>query len=144
MLKNHFESITMLSREFSNLSEEEFVEISDKNYELQGFFERNGQSLVFYNPSGNFEGFCVDTNSKATENYNLAGRFEGLLSKDFSCIKYAKSGEYDGYYIAVNGYICEFDEKGSFLGYYGKNKDGSINKYDALGKMELSIKRTKK
>lgn len=141
-MKNCFESISLLSMDFSNLAEKETIKITGKNQELCGFLEKTDGGFMFFNQNRAFEGFCATNPLGNIEQYNSLGSFNGFITNNDSMIKYGKSGEYCGYFIPENGNLSEFDKKGSYLGYFCKENDGSVNKYDSMGKLELSLKKS--
>jgi len=140
-MDNRFETITLFSEEFEKLKDKETVRIFGKNYELQGFLEKFDSYLVIFNKNRIFEGFCSANKHGHFEKFNSQGAFNGFVSCDKSLIKYGKSGEYQGYYSDDNGCLNEFDCRGAYLGYFKKDSNGFVRKYDSMGKLELSFEK---
>ena len=140
-MDNRFETITLFSEEFEKLKDKETVRIFGKNYELQGFLEKFDSYLVIFNKNRIFEGFCSANKFGSFEKFNSQGAFNGYVSGDKSMIKYGKSGEYEGYYYNENGCLNEFDVRGAYLGYFKKDSNGFVRKYDSMGKLELSFEK---
>lgn len=140
-MDNRFEALNFFSEEISNLKEKETVKILSRNRELCGFLEKFDQYLIIFNKHKNFEGFCASNKIGNIEKYNSLGLFDGYYSQDGSLVKYGKSGEYKGYYVSDKDCLAEFDDKGSFQGYFRKENNGSVKKYDALGNLELFLEK---
>lgn len=142
-MDNRLKSLNFFSEEISNLAENETVKIFGKNRELCGFLEKFDQYLIIFNKHKNFEGFCSANKIGNVEKYNSLGYFDGYFSNDGSLIKYGKAGEYKGYYVADKDCLTEFDDKGFYKGYFKKENNGSVNKYDAFGNLELFLEKEK-
>ena len=140
-MKNLFKSIMVLSDDLSFFDENETVKITDKNAELCGFMEKSNDSFIFFNKNKNFEGLCFENSLGNVENYDSSNNFNGFVSAENSLIKYDQKGDFQGYFISENGNLSEFDTKGTYMGYIRKENDGTVNKYDSMGKVELSVRK---
>ena len=132
----------VLSKDLSLSEENETVKITGKNSELYGFIEKSANGFIFFNKNRNFEGLCFENSLGNIENYDNSNHFNGFVSVENSLIKYNQQGDFQGYFISENDILSEFDTKGSYMGYIRKENDGTINKYDSMGKVELSLRKS--
>lgn len=139
-MKNFLSTVMILSEDLSFSDGDKMAEFTDRNVELCGFAEKSGDSFIFFNKNRNFESFCFENSLGNIETYDSSNNFNGFVSAEYSLIKYDKKGDFQGYFISENGNLSEFDTKGSYLGYIRKEDDGTISKYDSMGKVELSLR----